>query len=217
MRIAPRFVRAEIPEGRSGAWTVAHFEHTGPRPAREDDPRPEWARCPPGRYTRLTVGKTVMMTDTREEWTTQLHAIARACAAGGDVLISGLGLGVVVDSMLATPDSKVEHITVIERASDVIALVAPHVTARWPERVTVVEADTFEWTPPRGARYSVGWHDIWPNPYDPRIRAEMDRLEDRYRHVCDWQASWGRGLGAGEADRPFAEPTLHRATDQHRH
>lgn len=214
MPVEPRFVRTTIPEGCSGAWTLTHFERAAPQTACEVDPRPAWARSPPGRYTRLMVGKTVMMTDTREEWTTQLHAIARACEAGGNVLISGLGLGVVVDSMLATPGSRVEHIIVIERSPDVIALVAPHVESRWRGRLTIIEADAFHWTPPPGLRYAVGWHDIWPNPYDPRIRPEMDRLEARYRSVCDWQASWGRGLGAGEDDRPFADLARYPATDQ---
>lgn len=190
----PIYPRTRLPEAASGDWRIEHFEVPPAGPHHSADPRPAWARCPAGRYTRLAVGRTVMMTDTFEEWTTQRHAISRACRAGGAVLVSGLGLGVAAESMLATPGSRVERITVVEASRDVIALVAPHLLERYCDRLEIVHADAFSWTPPKGARFSVGWHDIWPNPYDTAILVEMDRLENRYRHCCDWQGCWGREL-----------------------
>jgi hypothetical protein len=141
-----------------------------------------------------------MMTDTFEEWASQRHAVARACRDGGKVLVSGLGLGVVVDSMLRTPGSRVEHVTVLEASEDVIHLVGPTLEARHGGRISIVHGDAFAWTPQADARYSVGWHDIWPNPYDQRILAEMDLLERRFAPYCAWQGSWGREAANGTAD-----------------
>ena len=56
----------------------------------------------------------------------------------------------------------------------------------------VVHASAFDWHPPFGARYSVVWHDIWPNPFDPAGHPEMEILERRYAPYCDWQGSWSR-------------------------
>ena len=203
MTVDPVYLPARFDEGRSGDWRLERFEVSPSRVAGADDRRPEWARCPPGRYLRLAVGKTVMMTDTREEWTTQRHAVTRACTDGGKVLVSGLGLGVVVDSMLQSPGSRVEHVTVVEAYDDVIQLVGTTLAARYGDRITIVHADAFRWTPPARARYTVAWHDIWPNPHDPRILVEMDRLEHRYAPYCAWQGCWGRELAEGRREPLF--------------
>lgn len=145
------------------------------------------------------------MTDLREEWWTQRDAIAEACRRGGHVLITGLGLGLVVESMLQTPGSRVERVSIIEASSDVIALAAGRLRAKYPGRLQVHEADAFSWLPPEGERYSVGWHDIWPNPHDQTRWPEMDVLEDRYRARCDWQGCWVRDYL--EAEKRFDRPS----------
>ena len=106
--------------------------------------------------------------------------------------MTGLGLGLVVEAMLLPPESRVRRVTVVERSSDVIRLVAPHLVGARPGHVEVIEADAFSWSPPSAARFSVAWHDIWPNPYAPECAGEMGTLERRYEPFSDWQGSWPR-------------------------
>lgn len=179
--------RSDMPVGKRGSWILEHFEV--PAPPHDDDARPEWARTPPGRYTRLRDGSTVMMTDTRDEWWTQRVPIDEARRRGGEVLVTGLGLGVVAESMLLDPGG-VERVTVLEAAAEVIELVAGHLLARYPGRLHIEHADAFAWEPPAGSHFTVGWHDIWPNPFDADAAAEAAVLERRYAPYCDWQRSW---------------------------
>jgi hypothetical protein len=181
-----------VPPGKSGEWAVERVT-IPPRdydPA--SDPRPDCFKFRPGTYTSLRRGPTQFMTDLYDEWWTQRPAITEALARGGDVLVTGLGLGVVVDAMLEPADSPVHRITVLELSSDVIRLVAPHLLAAHPGRLEVIHADAFVWTPPESAHFSVVWHDIWPNPQAPECAAEIERLERRYGPLCDWQGSWPR-------------------------
>ncbi len=132
------------------------------------------------------------MTDLYDEWWTQHRAIDEALSRGGEVLVTGLGLGLVIESILGPARSTVHRITVIEQSRDVIGLVAPYLHARYPGRVDVIEADAFAWCPPPGLHFTVGWHDIWPDPYAARCQPEMRALEARYAAICHWQGSWPR-------------------------
>ncbi len=185
------YQKANVPPGRSGDWIVEEFTQEDRGPARQPYV-PRWARYRPGTYLRLKRGHTVFMTDLYEEWWTQREAIAQARRRGGQVLVTGLGLGLVVDAMLQGPGAKVELVTVVESSRDVIRLVRVHLESRWGNRLKVVRANAFTWHPPVGIRYSVAWHDIWPNPYDKSILPEMDELERRFAPYCDWQACWAR-------------------------
>jgi len=71
------------------------------------------------------------MTDLYDEWWTQRSAIDQARERGGDVLITGLGLGLVVASILEPPGGRVKRVLVIERSADVIGLVAHQLESRW--------------------------------------------------------------------------------------
>lgn len=185
------YYRSQIPAARSGPWRVEKF--TAPEPG-DDDRRPPWARARAGLYTRLRRDNEVFMTDLPEEWWTQKSAIDEAWRRGGAVLISGLGLGVIVESLLRTPTSPVGHVTVLESSPDVLRLVGPQLSSRYGKRLEILQADAFHWHPPTGATYSVVWHDLWPNPYHPGNLVEMERLERRFAPLCDWQGFWGREL-----------------------
>lgn len=187
------YYKTDLPTGRSGEWLLERFEVEGEPgfdPTSHD--APACARRRPGTYTRLKQGDEVFMTDLYDEWYTQKIAIDQALARGGHVLISGLGLGLILDSIFLAPDSPVERITLLELSSDVIALVAPHLRVRHGDRLEILEADALGWQPPRGVHYSVVWHDIWPNPQDPACEADMLRLEAIYHPCCDWHGCWPR-------------------------
>ena len=61
--------------------------------------------------------------------------------------------------MALKPD--VTEVVVIEINQDVIDLVAPHLQGR--EKITVICDDAHTWTPAKGEKFDVIWHDIWPN------------------------------------------------------
>ncbi len=187
----PEYFKVDLPPGTSGEWTLETFEV---RPQPGVDTRPECFRSAPGRYTRLRHGGTVYMTDLYDEWYTQLDGIREARRRGGEILVTGLGLGMVAESMLAGNASAVECITVVEASEDVLRLVGPHLERKLGDRLEIVHGSAYEWLPPAGARYTVGWHDIWDNPLDPACTAEMETLESRFGPYCDWQGSWPRSF-----------------------
>ena len=183
--------KSDLPEGTAGDWVLERFEIPAPRLVDPPlDTRPEWARTPPGWYTRLRCGHEAFMTDELDEWSTHQPVMDEALKRGGRLLVTGLGLGMIVEWILGDPRSQVESVTVIEQSSDVIRLVAPHLLARYPERLKIVQGDAFTWMPPDGTRYSVIWHDIWPNPRDPGCAADIELLHARFAPHCDWQGSW---------------------------
>ena len=122
---------------------------------------------PEGRYVRLFVGPQLVMSDTPMELRSNRDAVHHA---HGDVLIGGLGLGVITLPILCKPD--VRSVTVIERSPDVVALVVPHLQ-RWPGvspgKLAVVLGDVHRWAPRRAGtrlttRYDYVYLDVYKLP-----------------------------------------------------
>ncbi len=107
-----------------------------------------------GKYIRLSVDKVLMMSDTDMEKDSNRDFCN---AANGDVLIAGLGIGLIVYNILSKPE--VTHITIIEKYQDVIDLIAPYFKNT---RVTFICADIMEWRPEKGKKYDTIYFDIWP-------------------------------------------------------
>jgi len=111
----------------------------------------------------------------------------------GDVLVTGLGLGMTLHILTTVPaySRHVRSITVIEKDRDVIKLVAKH--HRDP-RIEVIHADAFHWRPPHGVRYDVAWHDIWQRIRTGNIDG-MQRLRRHYQHaVTGRQLFWSQAI-----------------------
>ena len=183
------YFHSEVPAGRSGQWSIEKFVQPE-RASASTDTRPECFRYRAGTYTCLQRGGTQFMTDLYDEWWTQRQAISEAIARGGEILITGLGLGLVAEAILRVPGNRVSRITIIEQSSDVISLVAPFLQARYRDRLEIINADAFSWAPSDGRRFTVGWHDIWPNPYAPENAAEIEQLTVHHAKWCDWQGFW---------------------------
>ncbi len=168
----PELRRVTVPPAVSGLWSVE--------------------RC--DAYTQLCYSNRVVMTDVPFELETHREPVIEAkrrAPHGGpggiDVLINGLGLGLIVQAMLSIRG--VRRITVVEKSSDVILLVAPHYMREHGSRLEVHLADAYSWQPPAGTRYGVVWHDVWPAMHADN-QAGMRLLEGRYGGLCDWQGSW---------------------------
>lgn len=156
------------------------------------DPRPDCFKYRAGVYTCLRRGQTQFMTDLYDEWWTQRPAIAEATARGGNILITGLGLGLVAEAILRATTDKACRIIIVEKSADVIRLVSPLLRSRYGDRIEIIEGDAFTWEPPAARRFTVGWHDIWPDPCATENIEEMNRLELHHAQWCDWQGCWPR-------------------------
>lgn len=172
-----------VPEGTCGAFSIRRFEV----------PKNSLAliqyghRAPdPGWYTGLFEGESLWMSDTQAEVSDHLAAIWQIQKRGGNVLINGLGIGLVVQAALKC--TNVERVDVVEISADVIALAGPHYCK--DERVHIHNADALTFSPPV-AHYSVVWHDIWQNICGDNL-AQMKLLHRRYGRRADWQGSWSR-------------------------
>ncbi len=196
--------RVDVPPGAAGDWAIRRYRigERAARVARLQAAIDGHGRyVPSGVYTGLFHRGTLVMSDTPDEIRDQLPFIGRA---RGRVLIHGLGLGLSVQAALAK--TEVAHVLVVERADEVIALVAPHYRRRFgDDRLEIRRGDALTWGIPPDAWWDCVWHDIWAT-ISPANLSEMTRLHDRFAGRCDWQESWGRTLlTAGDA-RPTGAP-----------
>ena len=106
-----------------------------------------------GTYAVLKVkGQGTVMSDTWIERHTNLEIVKQA---KGNVLIGGLGLGLILTVILDKPE--VESVTVLEKSADVISMIAPYFQH---PKLTVIQADVFTWKPTH--KYQCIYMDIWP-------------------------------------------------------
>ena len=134
----------------------------------------------PGEYTRLFINGSLMMSDTPMEMDEHYHFVYRA---KGDVLINGLGLGMVILNIMDRPE--VRSITVNEICPDVIALIGPVYSSS--AKVKINLADAYTWRPENGNRFDSIWHDIWGDVSTDALQ-EMSKLNRRYAR---WLAPGG--------------------------
>lgn len=185
-----------VPEGVSGSVAVERFEV--PKESVENVRLMFSGRgCSPGIYTKLTRNGRLWMSDTDAEKRDHLQpARIMGRPETKRVLITGLGLGMIVQAALANPG--VEHIDVVEIDPDVIALVGPHYEASG--RVTIHEADAYAIKWPVGTKWDVAWHDIWPDLCIDNLPL-MAKLHRSYGRRVGWQGSWGKEMLESEKRR----------------
>ena len=130
---------------------------------------------PYGVYMRLLdkQKQEVIMSDTPMEWSTNIKFIREA---NGDVLIAGLGMGMV---LLAIQDKlDVNTITVVEKEPEIINMICSQLPLN--EKVRVVQGDIFDWKPQRGTKYDTIYFDIW-NYVNEDVYEEMKSLKNKFR------------------------------------
>ena len=179
-----------IPEGQAGSWRVEKWVMTEADARLSSlraalNPQRSSRAVPAGVYTKLTRNGAIIMSDTPDELRDFQMAVLHA---KGHILINGLGLGCVVTACLRKPE--VETATVIEIDPDVIALIGRHFT---DNRLTIINADAFQFQPSKGQRYQMVWHDIWDDICSDNL-PQMHRLHRKYGRCADWQGSWSREL-----------------------
>lgn len=128
-----------------------------------------------------------MMSDTDAERRSNYEVVRRAT---GDVLVAGLGLGMIFHPILAKPE--VRSVTVVEKFADVVALVEPTLS---PVKLRVVVADIFAWKPPTGVKWDAIYFDIWPDICVDNLKemATLHRRFSRRLNPSGWMGSWKYG------------------------
>lgn len=169
--------KVSIPEAKKGPWSIEHFVVDSP----DIHSMLRGRGVTPGQYTRAMRSGTIVMSDTPAEMRDHSLAVYRA---EGSCLINGLGIGMVLKNILL--NQKVTDVTVVEVSQDLIDIVSPHYK---DDRVTFVCDSAFDYTPPKGKRYKMVWHDIWDYICADNL-PEMTRLHRKYGRRTDWQGSW---------------------------
>ena len=161
-RIATRL--PDYPEGAAGSLTLRYSNYERGEYVRFYDPgvgRLMYEKCP----KRLAFATLV---EEREDefafaWMSADQAEvsgmdAHAKAAYGDVLIAGLGLGIL--PWLAAKNPNVKTITVVEIRHEVIQLIAPVVAN---EKIEIVSGDVWDHIDESPGAYDFIDLDIWPD------------------------------------------------------
>ena len=180
--------KVNIPSGKSGNWSVEQFEVT------EDQAAIERMRSmfsggrgvAAGEYTSLKYKNQIIMSDTPDEIRDHSTMIRMA---RGNILINGLGIGMVLQACLNK--DVVNHVTVVEKSSDVIKLVGEYYKEKYGDKLTIVHEDAFTYKPDKNERYDAVWHDIWANITTDNL-PEMHKLHRKYGKKTEWQGSWCR-------------------------
>ena len=136
-----------------------------------------------GTVAVLRVAGRTMMSDTRHEKLTNWRIKNEA---RGDVLIAGLGIGMVLHPILAKPE--VTSVTVVEKEPDVIAIVEPTLPR---EKLKIVSADIFDWKP--SEKFDCIYFDIWADGSTDLAKTERRKLSARFRKFKKqggWMGSW---------------------------
>lgn len=151
-----------------------------------------------GTYAHLMVNRVLMMSDTRSEQRSNMGLIVNA---KGDVLIAGLGLGMVIFPLMEK--TTVKSVFVVEKSYDVIDLIEGPLRAALTEQfgedrandLGILEADIFEWEPPEGVKWDTIYFDIWADKSTDNLE-EMAKLHQKFARRKTskdaWMDSWER-------------------------
>jgi hypothetical protein len=187
--ITDPYQKIEIPDGVAGVAKIENFEIT--------EHEVEVARMracfrrrtnpydyPPqaGKHVRLFVGGEVMMSDTEMEKASNREFVRMA---KGDVLIAGLGIGLIIWPVVNKPE--VTSVIVVEKYPDVIKLVSPHVQH---PKLSIANADIFEMKTKQ--MFDTIYFDIWPTISTDNLdeMATLNRKFARRLRPGGWRGSW---------------------------
>lgn len=139
----------------------------------------------PGLYTYLCEDDEYIMSDTPTEIFTNVEFVSHA---HGDILIAGLGLGIMLKMLQELP--RVKSVTVVEKETEIIQLVEDQLNL--PENFKIVEEDIFHYTPDK--KYDVIYFDIWSDISGDAL-SEVEFLEKRFKEFLtpgekSWCGSW---------------------------
>tara|TARA_R110002051_G_scaffold74699_2_gene136131 strand:- start:6058 stop:6495 length:438 start_codon:yes stop_codon:yes gene_type:complete len=106
--------------------------------------------------------------------------------ATGDVLIAGLGIGVIHQTLMDNPN--ITSVTIIENSQDVIDLVWEHCSK--DERFTLIQEDIETWEIPTDSSWDIAWFDTWLIDNSLSMKEYNTLMNDRYSPFCNSIGVW---------------------------
>ena len=153
---------------KNGDFEIKHFEVQKSFRAALDG-------IPCGTYVKLTNNGEVVMSDTPMEKRTNYFFCLNA---HGDILIGGLGIGMIITAIQDKED--VNSITVLEKHREVIDMITSQLS--FNSKVHIINADVFTWKPQKGQRFDCVYMDIWNYVNSDVYHEEMKPLKRKYGH-----------------------------------
>jgi hypothetical protein len=131
-------------------------------------------------YVRLIKkGDGIMMSDTSMERNTNERFIKKA---NGDVLIFGLGLGLIIFPLLN--DESVKSITVVELYQDLIDVVKPKIQEKdIHNKVNIIRGDCFVNKFPKEKKFDTIYFDIWIDIIESNYEEQKTLTRMYARHI----------------------------------
>ena len=154
-----------LKDGKAGDFELSHFE------IGENNLYAMFHGISCGEFVRLVHNGSVVMSDTDMEKLTNANFVRNA---HGNVLIGGLGIGLILLAIQDKPE--VEKIVVVEKHREVIDLVKDQLPLNG--KVEVVNADVWEYTPEE--KFNTIYMDIWNYINTDVYRDSMKPLIVRY-------------------------------------
>ena len=177
-------IHYDIPDGSNGEWVLESFSVNNDNNTYENIRHYKTGRyVPNGTYKRLLRNRDVIMSNTPDEIGDFISFVNKA---KGKILISGLGMGLLVKTLLEKPE--VENITVIEISPELIELISPYFN---DTRLEIINADIFMWKPNREQKWDYAWHDIWDSICSDNLK-DIKILHRKFKKFVNYQESWCR-------------------------
>jgi len=179
-----RWTVTGIPEGESGDYSIQHCTTTTGSGSWLN--YVNYKEITGGPYTVLSkkYGKAWLniMQDTEREYAEHDWLVSRM---SGDILLGGLGIGMIHIPLLASSD--VTSVTIIENSQDVIDLVWDHCAK--DDRFTLIHDDINTWDIPEGSNWDVGWFDSWITS-DEKLSNYVARMNQKYGSCITEIGGW---------------------------
>ena len=140
-----------------------------------------------GKEHLFLISKTegTMMSDYPDEKITNQKFIDNAY---GDILIFGLGLGLIIFPLL--DEDNVHSITIVEKDLELPSLVEPIIKRLDSfSKVKIVNGDAFDYFDKLEEKYDTIYFDIWSRITDESFE-EMDKLHETYRPLLKSENSY---------------------------
>tara|TARA_R100000988_G_scaffold88691_1_gene51751 strand:+ start:252 stop:800 length:549 start_codon:yes stop_codon:yes gene_type:complete len=176
-------IEVSIPEGSTGAYQVAHYNR--------QTQYKMWQTYlnmkaePYDNHTVLIKNTCPMpiMQNSQAEYNEHQWLWDNAT---GDVLIGGLGLGMIHQALIDNPN--VTSVTIIELEQDVADLVWEHCAK--DDTFNLVIADFETWTPPAGSSFDTVWGDTWLWDNSLTYQEYKALITNRYSQYTDNIGFW---------------------------
>ena len=172
-------IKVNIPEGVSGDFCIKHITTNNFNQSTE----------PLDTYTVLYHTNEHIMQDTTREFQEHKQFLLDAY---GNVIVAGLGLGMVNQTLLENPN--VDSITIVEKYQEVIDLVWNYCPK--DDKIRLIHADIYEWKP--DCVFDIGWFDSWCGENTHiEYQKKMNELYSSHVHDIRFWKSFGKEQGWG--------------------